>query len=98
MMEQATTFTFSPDIKPDESFPELVKFGDPIRMQMFAFYRAFDSGNVTHSQVEAFNVAYVKAGGCAMAATEVNEPARAARYLNALNLMSSTLSDLGFKP
>jgi hypothetical protein len=87
MMKSVSAFTFV----------ELVKFGDPVRRRMFAFYDAFAAGNVTRSQVEAFNAAYVKAGGCAMAATEENQPVRAARYLNALILMSSTLNDLGFK-
>jgi hypothetical protein len=97
VMKAANAMNFTPGSKPQDTFVELVKFGAPVRKQMLSFYAAFSAGNVTRSQVETFNAAFVKAGGCAMAATEENEPVRAARYLNALNLMSSTLNDLGFK-
>lgn len=90
-------FSLKGDMNPKDQFVELVKFGDPVRKQMFAFYDAFNDGNVSRGQVEAFNAAYVKSGGCAMAATDVVERDRMARYLNALNYMGKTLADLGFK-
>lgn len=90
-------FEFRPDSDKNNFFPQLVKFGDPVRQQMFSFYEAYSEGKVSPSDVSLFNKTYVKIGGCAMAATDVEEGPRAARYLNALNVMSITLDKLGFK-
>jgi hypothetical protein len=90
-------FKFAPGTPPNNSFPQLLKYGDPVRKQMFSFYKAYLEHRVTPTMVQKFNDAYVKAGGCAMAASDVDTPNRSTRYLNALNFMSNTLSDLGFK-
>jgi hypothetical protein len=97
LMKQSPKFTFAPGAKVDQTFEQLVKHGDDVRKQMYKFYEAYAAGKVTPAQVKTFNVAYVKAGGCALAATEEQEAIRAARYLNALNLMAKTLTELGFK-
>jgi len=98
VMKSAARFNFTPNVKQGETFEQLVKFGDPVRKQMFRFYDDFAAGKVTAAQVKTFNAAYVMAGGCAMAATEEEQMPRALRYLNALNLMAKTMEELGYKP
>jgi hypothetical protein len=97
LMKGNPRFKFSPGINVDQAFDELVKHGDVVRKQMYSFYDAYAAKKVKPAQVKAFNAAYVKAGGCAVAATSGKEEARAARYLNALNVMASALTELGFK-
>jgi hypothetical protein len=96
VMNQAEVSKFAPDTPTKGTFSQLVKFGDPVRRQMFDFYRAYLDGKVTPAQVAVFNEAYIKSGGCALAATEEEEDARAQRYLNALNVMKITLGSLGY--
>jgi hypothetical protein len=97
IMKSGARFNFPAGVKTEDTFVQLVKFGDPVRKQMFRFYQDYAAGKVTPDQVRKFNSAYVKAGGCAMAATEEQQMPRALRYLNALNLMAMTMDDLGYK-
>lgn len=76
---------------------ELNQFGDKVRRQMFRFYEEFRKGGISQEMVGKFNRAYRIAGGCAIAGTDVLDSyPRFARYSAALNLMASTLAELGF--
>lgn len=86
----------SNDASLTQIWDEQVKFGDAVRVQMFEFYKAFNEGTITPDQVATFNAAYLAAGGCALAATDVSTELKAERYSNALNLMAKTLGELGF--
>lgn len=89
--------TFKEGATGEQRMDTLVKFGDAIRKQMFKFYEDFSNGKVTQEQVTRFNEAYIRAGGCAMAATQPETSPLATRYLNSLNLMATTLNKMGYK-